>query len=328
MRSRALPDDFDMAQALHSPFGNPPHAVGTPLTSPNTYTPTFPEGNMIRPLSIDTLRRLPEGTHMSPTGISPAFGGFAFTPPQSATDTLSPVSASPGGFEFPQMPVESPRRPSNFSGSVTTGPGYGSHPHIPRLQIQERLSRTRSESLHSPLRTSMTYEQSLNGTSEPSHPLDAAQMGAQRAEVPYGLGYSCTFSNVPVILAIADCIIDNPIPGFQAASRMRSYSGSVPRRIELSPHYTPNRNVGLSTPQTATFPNYQTSPMGAPQNFSMPHMSAPHHITSFPSSFLRQDNHQGEQYQSVGAVLGEVVDNHSQEGDETQEAAVQLSPSY
>jgi hypothetical protein len=92
MRSRALPDDFDMAQALHSPFGNH-HGLGTPLASPGSYAPSYSESNMMRPLSIDTLRRGPLDNHISPTGISPAFGGFTFTPPQSATDTLSPVSA-------------------------------------------------------------------------------------------------------------------------------------------------------------------------------------------------------------------------------------------
>jgi hypothetical protein len=191
MRSRALPDDFDMTQALHSPFGASAHGVGTPLTSPTSYTPTFPEGNMIRPLSIDTLRRVPE--HLSPTGISPAFGGFTFTPPQSATDTLSPVSASPDSFQFPPAPIDtSPRRSNPFTGSVTSGPAtYGSHhPNIPRLQLHDRINRTRSESLHSPLRTTMTYDGSLNG-SDPAHSLDAQLDGSQRSVLPYGLGYSC-----------------------------------------------------------------------------------------------------------------------------------------
>src|SRR6266567_9154596 len=82
MRSRALPDDFDMTQALHSPFGTT-HGIGTPLTSPGSYGPGFPERDMVRQLSTDTIRRLPESTHLSPPGISPAFGGFAFAPPQS-----------------------------------------------------------------------------------------------------------------------------------------------------------------------------------------------------------------------------------------------------
>src|SRR5690348_16064603 len=101
---------------------------------------------------------------------------------------------------------------------------------------------------------------------------------------------------------------DSPVPGFQAssASRMRSFSSSVPRRIELSTHYTPSRNV--TTPQTATFPTYSSSPLVTPQSFAMPQMSAPHHLTSFQNSYLRNDSGQSDQYPGVGAVLGEVIE--------------------
>lgn len=198
MRSRALPDDFDMAQALHSPFGTAAHhGMGTPLASPTTFAPSFPEGNMIRPLSIDTLRRVPE--HLSPTGISPAFGGFAFTPPQSATDSnMSPVSASAphDSYQFPAAPVDaSPRRGNPFAGSNAGSnsiTSYNSHPSIPRLQVHDRIGRTRSESLQSPLRASMTYEQhNLQSPDSAHHSLDSPLDISPRTVLPYGLGYSC-----------------------------------------------------------------------------------------------------------------------------------------
>lgn len=208
MRSRALPDDFDMTQALHSPFGNT-HGIGTPLTSPGSYTPGFPEGNMMRPLSIDTLRRGPMESHLSPTGISPAFGGFTFTPPQSATDTLSPVSAghdaSPFGYSSSQL-EGSPRRSNPFIGSlsVSSSPAYAAHHSIPRLQLHaDRVGRSRAESLSSPLRSSMSYtngsDTSLNASNDSSQHMDNSQMngdhGSQRSYsssmMPYGLGYSC-----------------------------------------------------------------------------------------------------------------------------------------
>jgi len=37
-------------------------------------------------LTIDSLRRGPIDSHLSPPGIIPAFGGFTFTPPQSTDD--------------------------------------------------------------------------------------------------------------------------------------------------------------------------------------------------------------------------------------------------
>ena len=210
MRSRALPDDFDMTQALHSPFGTT-HGIGTPLTSPGSYSPGFPERDMARQLSTDTIRRLPEGTHLSPTSISPAFGGFAFPPPQSANDTLSPAptGAENSSFGYPSGALDgSPRRSNPFIGSMpmSSNPGYASHLGIPRLQLHsDRIARTRAESLSSPLRASMSYtnngnDDNLNGVNDHSgQQMDNSQMsgdqGPQRSfsssMLPYGIGYSC-----------------------------------------------------------------------------------------------------------------------------------------
>jgi hypothetical protein len=313
MRSRALPDDFDMAQALHSPFGNH-HGLGTPLASPSSYGSSYSDGNMMRPLSIDTLRRGPLDSHISPTGISPAFGGFTFTPPQSATDTLSPVSAhgdSPFGYN--SAPLDnSPRTSNPFSMPVSAPPAYAAQHSIPRLTLHaDRLARSRAESLSSPLRTSMSYgHESMNGSSggdghsDPSRSYSSSMM-------PYGIGYSYS-----------------PVPGFQASSthRMRSFSNGVPRRIELSTHYPSNRNH--STPQTAHFPSYSGSPLVTPQSYAMPQMSAPHHLSSFPNSYLRNDSGHGEQYPGVGSVLGEVLDHHSTHSQDNDDSNDQLSQNY
>lgn len=323
-----------MAQALHSPFGST-HGLGTPLASPASFTPGFPESNMMRPLSIDTLRR-PMESHLSPTGISPAFGGFTFTPPQSATDTLSPVSTHEGSpFGFPPAPLDnSPRTSNPFSMSITASPVYSSHHNIPRLSLHaDRVVRSRAESLQSPLRTSMSYgngsDSALSGPNDsPSH-LDGSSISDRSGSRPYsnsmsygGLGYSCKLS------VSRGCVspltgTDSPVQGFQASSaqRMRSFSSSVPRRIELSTHYTPSRST--TTPQTATFPTYTSSPLVTPQSFAMPQLSAPHHLTSFPNSYLRNDTAQSEQYSSSGTVLGEVMENSSQENDDQNDSISQ-----
>jgi hypothetical protein len=60
----------------------------------------------------------------------------------------------------------------------------------------------------------------------------------------------------------------------------------------------------------------------------MPHMSAPHHITSFQNSYMRQDVGQNDQYSQVGAVLGEVVEGSNHENDDTNDGSVQLQQSY
>jgi hypothetical protein len=195
-----------MTQALHSPFGNS-HGLGTPLSSPGSYTSGYPDGNMMRPLSIDTLRRGPMDSHISPTGISPAFGGFTFTPPQSATDNLSPVSGHEGSpFGFGSAPLDSSPRTSNpFSMSMSASPAYAAHHSIPRLSLHaDRVARSRAESLSSPLRSSMSYtngnDHSLNGSNDSgSH--DGSSYGGDRGPsrsysgsmMPYGIGYSCKF---------------------------------------------------------------------------------------------------------------------------------------
>lgn len=298
MRSRALPDDFDMASALHSPFGGS-HGLGTPLGSPGSYDPSFAGSNMMRPLSIDTLRR-PLDSHISTTGISPAFGGFTFTPPQSATDALSPTSAhaeSPFGFHSAPLDT-SPRTSNPFSMPGSGASAYAAQHSIPRLTLHaDRIVRSRAESLQSPLRTSMSYtggNDHLSGSND-HHDGQRPYSGSM---MPYGIGYSYA-----------------PVPGFQSSSsnRMRSFSNGVPRRIELSTHYSPNR--GTSTPQTAHFPSYSSSPLVTPQSYAMPQMSAPHHLTSFSSSYLRNDSSHSTQYDNVGSVLGEVLENASQQSD-------------
>jgi hypothetical protein len=131
--------------------------------------------------------------------------------------------------------------------------------------------------------------------------------------MPYGIGYS--FS---------------PVPGFQASSthRMRSFSNGVPRRIELSTHYPSNRNHNHNTPQTAHFPSYSGSPLVTPQSYAMPQMSAPHHLSSFPNSYLRNDSAHSEQYSGVGSVLGEVLDHHSTHSQDNDDGNDQLSQNY
>jgi hypothetical protein len=194
MRSRALPDDFDMAQALHAPFGNS-HGLGTPLASPAAFGQGFPDSAMMRPLSIDTLRRATIDSHMSPTGISPAFGGFTFTPPQSATDTLSPVSAHDSHFGFPSAPLDSSPRTSNpFSIPVSAPTSYSSQHSIPRLALHgDRITRTRAGTLDSPLRTSMSYSHSsdLTQASMDSNSHSDASRAFSSSMMPYGVGYSC-----------------------------------------------------------------------------------------------------------------------------------------
>jgi hypothetical protein len=216
MSSRALPDNFDMTQALHSPFGAPTPNMGTPMPSPGAFSHFGGEGNAIRPLTLDTLRRVPDyeqfnSQYTSPTGMNPGVSAYGFTPPQSATETISPSSAvseiSPFGMH-PRHPQESPRRPPYGFNAAPTSSYYGSHAHLSRLHVHDRFSRPISEAVSSPLRTSMSYsslasashiQPSGRASSFSEHPSATSERPQLRSLTnpvtsgtgPYGLGFTC-----------------------------------------------------------------------------------------------------------------------------------------
>jgi hypothetical protein len=185
---------------------------------------TFPPyGNSAAlPLTLDTLRRSSQyqpyaGQYTSPTGVTPAIGNFAFTPPQSATETLSPASAIGGAnaFNF-QQPQETPRRPSYSMGN-SMQQGYGPHAsQVPRIHTHDRFARSGTEAVGSPLRTSMSYSglnsssvqhaqaqhqsersNSFSGDSSYTHERTRQSRSnsnmAPNSAGPYGLGFSCKY---------------------------------------------------------------------------------------------------------------------------------------
>jgi hypothetical protein len=169
LKMRAVPDDFDNVQALHSPYGAV-HGIVTPLQSPNDYTPSYGEQAMMRPLLVDTMRRHEtEDQHLSPTGLSPSFGHVGFAPPGSigTSDVLSPLSLNSSDRFYgshQSSPLSAGPRSANAFNRQTSSDGYPIQPHSrhPRplqpLQLRETMSRTRSQSLQSPLRSSMSWK--------------------------------------------------------------------------------------------------------------------------------------------------------------------------
>ena len=168
MKSRALPDDFDMTQALNSPFGTLPQPYSTPMASPSSFASGFVETGTIRPLMIDSMRRQSEDDiTMSPLSINSAYGGF-YTPPgsvgassQNISPAVSPVSERPNLTSHGPAQMHNQRGATQYfrSSSFSTGsraPQH-SHPYVPRLQVHDRAGRARAESLASPLRSSMSY---------------------------------------------------------------------------------------------------------------------------------------------------------------------------
>lgn len=174
LRSRALPEHFDTTQALHSPFGAPPPPMGAPVSGIGGY-PHYVDNGGIRPLTLDTLRRVPDyeqygQQYAGVSGVSPALGAFAFTPPQSASEHLSPNPATSGMSPFvlqqqQQHGAYDPSRRPPIGLPGATQAGYTPQHQTPRLPIHDRFARTLSEAAGSPLRTSVSYS-TLGSTSQ------------------------------------------------------------------------------------------------------------------------------------------------------------------
>lgn len=171
IKMRAVPDDFDNVQALHSPYGAV-HGLGTPISSPIEFGASPYAEHMIRPLMVD-VRRAEGDEHMSPTGLSPAFGSIGFSPSttMSSTDLLSPLSTSSndqrygyaGHLSGPLSAGTNTSRPTHTFGRQNSldqamiQSRQQGRPLQP-LQLRDTLSRSRSDNLHSPLRSGMSWK--------------------------------------------------------------------------------------------------------------------------------------------------------------------------
>lgn len=207
MRMRAVPDDFDNVQALHSPYGATNHGLSTPMQSPVDYTqPNYGDPTMMRPMmTVDTMRRQHSNEHLSNTGLSPAFGmvGFSQGPigSMSSPDVLSPLSMNAGDrfYSYPSPTSSGPRTANPFAtrqNSIDNSYQMQQRPppqRIMPLQIRDSMSRARSESLQTPLRSSMSWTgdsldyanyQPAGAASSPGMPNSQQQRSSYHPEQP------------------------------------------------------------------------------------------------------------------------------------------------
>lgn len=116
IRMRAVPDDFDNVQALHSPYGAV-HGIPPNVSPPNVgpvASSYRPHG--ARPILLDMRRPGPE-TYMSPTGLSHSFGGIDLGQPGAMGG--SDITSSPN-------PMYQDRYAPSTSSPTTSGLGYRS----------------------------------------------------------------------------------------------------------------------------------------------------------------------------------------------------------
>ena len=156
-----------------------------------------------RGLTLDTFRiARPAYSYANPSGISPSIGAMTFTPPQSATDVRSPVSAAGemgyGGGSRSHM--GSPQRSAYVSGGMST-PSYAQqYQSGGRSSTFERFRNPSGEPISSPLRTALSYgslgtetsgQHARAGLGQESTAGHRDMRGMPPPSAPYGLGFSC-----------------------------------------------------------------------------------------------------------------------------------------
>lgn len=302
IKMRAVPDDFDNVQALHSPYGAV-HTLATPISSPMDFgNPSYAE-HMMRPLMVDTMRRNEGEDSMSSTGLSPGFGGIGFTPSagsMSNPDILSPMSASyndRSGYSSSHLtsPLSSGSRTSNpfaRQGSMDTGmmqSRQGIRPLQP-LQLRETMSRSRSD-LQSPLRSSMSWKgdsidytyQGQSGSPgvggrhpsvyQPDQMSSAPNSGLSYDSNAYSGGAGVQTSPTQMNYST----LQQPPP---SRSRLRAASATLPLGLDLRTG-SQYRSISSATLQ----PSSQHSSVPRASS-TTPYGSSPVYTSSFPSAPL------------------------------------------
>ncbi|KAI1635931.1 hypothetical protein F4809DRAFT_419876 [Biscogniauxia mediterranea] len=310
IKMRAVPDDFDNVQALHSPYGAV-HALSTPITPPVDFNSSSYADHMIRPLMVDPMRRGDGDDHISPTGLSSAFGGIGFTPTTTISnpDILSPLSPSSSDRSYFSSHLTSPlggaprtSNPFARQNSLDTASQMHSQSRhqirpLQPLQLRETMSRSRSDNLQSPLRSSMswkgdsidyaTYSSSsgspaIGGRHQSVYQPD--QMGSSSGS---GLGYeSGSYSSPGVQSSTSNINYSSLQQSSQNRSRLRAATATLPLGLDLRHQYRPASNShGLqspahtSTPRTPSTTSYGSSsiytssfpsaPLSAPIDFAL-----------------------------------------------------------
>ncbi|KAI1813969.1 hypothetical protein GGS20DRAFT_443845 [Poronia punctata] len=311
IKMRAVPDDFDNVQALHSPYGAV-HSLGAPITPPVDFGSSSYTDHMIRPLLVDTMRRDHNDDHISPTGLSPAFGniGFAASGSMSNSDILSPLSPSSTdrGYYSTHLtnPLGAGSRASNPFGrqnSLDSGVQLHSQSRQPirplqPLSLRETMSRSRSDNLQSPLRSSMSwkgdsidyggYSSSSNNSGSAGRQTSVYQSDPIGSSAGGTLGYDTGSYTTSGLQSSTNNINYSSLQQpSQSRSRLRAASATLPLGLDLRHHqyrtYSSSHGIQnpnhASTPRAASTAPYGTStytssfpsaPLTAPIDYTLP----------------------------------------------------------
>ncbi|PHH58803.1 hypothetical protein CDD81_4369 [Ophiocordyceps australis] len=200
VRMRAVPEGFDNVQALHSPYGAVHALGGGPVSSA-----AEPYGNhMLRPLMVDVRRH--DDAYMSPTGLTPSFGGIDLGPSTAASAANASDLVSPLSVSSDQRYASSASRPA----AAPPGPGL-------RSAMRDAIPRSAPDSLQSPMRAAVSFDYS-NYQASSDRPY-----GGSGFDAPYS-------SHVSSSTAMAYHAMPQSPPSNRA--RSRAASASLPLSID------------------------------------------------------------------------------------------------
>jgi hypothetical protein len=300
IKMRAVPDGFDNIQALHSPYGAV-HGLATPISSPVDFGNSSYTDHVMRPLMVDTMRRDDGEDHLSPTGLSPAFGSIGFTPPGSIgnSDVLSPLSPGSTDRSYYSSHLTSPLGPgprsSNpFARQNSLDSGVQMHSQsrqqirpLQPLHLRDSMSRSRSENLQSPLRSSMSWKgdaidyanYSASGSPGSAGRHHSVYQSDAIGNTPGGgLSYepgSYSGSSPPNInyASVQPPTLQQPQ---NSRSRLRAASATLPLGLDLRNQYRPvSSSHAIQSPGQASTPRAASASFGSSAAYTSSYPSAP-----------------------------------------------------
>jgi hypothetical protein len=256
------------------------------------------------------VRRPEVEDNISPTGLTPAFEGVGFGHTGAPGSDLIQNMPSASSDRFPfgnhlQMGVR-PRPSSTFPvaqiGKLDNAPPFGQQGMrlLQPLHLRESASRPRADSLHSPLRSGMSwkgetldYSQYPMGSST-SPPLSDRQQSMYSMTSPSNVsttGYGTeSFSNNSAFHSPTGLEYSNVPHTSQNRPRLRAASATFPLSLDVRHEYRPPmpsqspvhaysaRNPGTSsqyTSPTIYTTSYPPAPLTAPINMSQQRTSNP-----------------------------------------------------
>ncbi|KAI1079376.1 hypothetical protein F5B20DRAFT_175866 [Whalleya microplaca] len=302
IKMRAVPDDFDNVQALHSPYGAV-QGLGTPISPPVDFGSSSYTDHIMRPLMVDTMRRGDGDDHISPTGLSPAFGNIGFTPSGNMNnhDLLSPISPPSSDRSYYSSHLTSPLGSGHRSsipfarqGNIDTGVQMNSQSRqqirpLQPLQLRDTMSRSRSDNLASPLRSSMSWKgdsidyatySSSSGSPSIGGRHQSVYQPDQMSGTGSGLNYeSGSYSSSGVQSSPTNINYSSLQPPSQNSSRLRATSATLPLGLDLRHQYRSVSSAGhsLQSPSISSTSRAATTSSYGPSSA---------YTTSFPSAPL------------------------------------------